>query len=272
MSKTILITGATDGIGLATAKRLAAGGHTLILHGRDPAKLERARTEVVAIARDGPIETYVADLSNLAEVATLAASIQKRHDSLDVLINNAGVYKTPRPITDDGLDVRFVVNAFAPYLLTQKLLPLMRSSGRVVNLSSAAQLSVNPDAMAGRERVDDMEAYAQSKLALTMWSLALAEERTDGPLVVAVNPGSLLATKMVKQGFGVAGNDLGIGADILTRAATSDEFESANGMYFDNDSGQFARPHPDAMDARKRDRLVQLIGTIIATHSNGADQ
>ena len=90
------------------------------------------------------------------------------------------------------------------------------------------------------------------------------QQMSDAAGRVAAGPGG--------RAVRVPEGDLGIGADILTRAATSDEFESANDTYFDNDSGQFARPHPDAMDARKRDRLVQLIGTIIATHSNGADQ
>ena len=265
MTKTILITGATDGIGLATAKTLAGGGHTLLLHGRDIEKLERAQNEVSAVTGAGQIETYVADLSNLAEVVPLAALIQELHNHLDVLINNAGVYKTPLPVTAEGFDVRFVVNTFAPYLLTKKLLALMSADGRVVNLSSAAQASVDLEAMAGRRRLDDLEAYAQSKLALTMWSRALADRRTDGPLIVAINPGSLLASKMVKEGFGVAGNDIGIGADILTRAALSDAFANSNGKYFDNDSGRFANSHSDTMDADKCERLVQQIEALIAT-------
>ena len=263
MTKTILITGATDGIGLATAKMLAGGGHTLLLHGRNPDKLGHAKAAVAAVMGAGEVETYVADLSNLAEVTLLAASIQQRYDRLDVLINNAGVYKTPHPIMADGRDIRFVVNTFAPYLLTIKLLPLMNADGRVVNLSSAAQATVDPEAMAGRRRVDDMDAYAQSKLALTMWSRALAGKHADGPLIVSVNPGSLLASKMVHEGFGVAGNDIGIGADILTRAAVSDEFATAHGKYFDNDSGRFANPHADAMDAHKCESLVQQIETLI---------
>ncbi|MEO1720374.1 MAG: oxidoreductase, partial [Pseudomonadota bacterium] len=133
-----------------------------------------------------------------------------------------------------------------------------------VNLSSAAQAPVDTDALAGHRRADDMEAYAQSKLALTMWSRAMAEDRADhAPIVVAVNPGSLLASKMVKEGFGVPGSDIGIGADILTRAATSDEFADANGKYFDNDSHRFANPHVDAMDISKCKALARQIEALI---------
>ncbi|MFY0611534.1 MAG: SDR family NAD(P)-dependent oxidoreductase [Hyphomicrobiaceae bacterium] len=262
MTKTILITGSTDGIGLETAKLLAAGGHVVLLHGRNTTKLETAASEVSLLAKGGQVETYVADLSRFADVASLADQIKERHNHLDVVINNAGVLKTPKTTVESGLDVRFVVNTLAPYLLTQKLLPLMDAAGRVVNLSSAAQAPVNLDALAGRTRLDDMEAYAQSKLALTMWSNAMAHLRTDGPIMIAVNPGSLLASKMVKEGFGVAGNDLSIGADILVRAALSDEFADANGKYFDNDEKRFGSPHPDALDAAKCDDLVRAIETV----------
>ncbi|MFA3919780.1 SDR family NAD(P)-dependent oxidoreductase [Ruegeria hyattellae] len=259
MQKTILITGSTDGIGLEAAKRLASEGHRVLLHGRNPAKLDAAAAEV-----GGDTQRYVADLSRLSEVVALADAIADQHDRLDVLINNAGVLKTPQPVTEDGMDVRFVVNTLAPYVLARRLLPLMEGSGRIINLSSAAQAPVNLQALAGTARLADMEAYAQSKLAITMWSRELAGELTEGPVVVAVNPGSLLASKMVKEGFGVAGNDIGIGADILHRAALSDEFATATGTYFDNDSGRFGLPHADALDASKSAAVMQAIEAALA--------
>lgn len=265
MTKTILITGATDGIGLATAKRLALEGHTLLLHGRNPQKLDATVCEISALPGAGRVEAYVADLSSIGETAALANDVREKHDTLDVLINNAGVLKTPQPIAGNGLDVRFVVNTVAPYVLTRALLPLMSSSGRVVNVASAGQAPVDQDALAGRVRLDDMEAYAQSKLAIIMWSRAMAEKRTDGPIVIAVNPGSLLASKMVREGFGVAGEDLGIGAGILTRAALTDEFADANGKYFDNDTGRFAAPHADALNPRKCGQLLQAIEALLVS-------
>lgn len=235
MTKTILITGSTDGIGLLTAKTLAAEGHTVLLHGRSAEKLEAAAKDV-----GGTSETYRADLSSLDEVEALAKAVSARHDRLDVLINNAGVYKTPQTRTPEGLDVRFVVNTIAPYLLTQRLLPIIPADGRVVNLSSAAQAPVDIGAMRGQGTLDHMGAYAQSKLAIAIWTQEMAKDHPHGPVIVSVNPGSLLASKMVKEGFGVAGNDLRIGADILRRAALSDEFAEASGRYFDNDSKRFA--------------------------------
>lgn len=264
MAKTLLLTGATDGIGLETAKVLASQGHTVLLHGRNPSKLETVAAELTKLPGAGRLETYVADLSDLAEVDALADAVARKHQTLDVLINNAGVFKTSAPLTADGLDVRFVVNTIAPYLLTKKLLPLLGPSGRVVNLSSAAQAPVDLRALTGKIRLADMEAYAQSKLAITMWSRQMAEAHKDGPMIVAVNPGSLLATKMVREGFGTSGNDITIGTDILTRAALSDEFAVASGKYFDNDAGRFASPHPDGLNTRKSDDVLHAIETVLA--------
>ncbi|MEM9280579.1 MAG: SDR family NAD(P)-dependent oxidoreductase [Verrucomicrobiota bacterium] len=264
MKKVILLTGATDGIGFETAKLLAADGHHLLLHGRNSEKLEATREAISRVSGSAEVEIYQADFSKLPEVEFLSESVLERHLSLDVLINNAGVFMTPHPRTASGLDSRFVVNTLSPYLLTQRLLPRMPATGRVVNLSSAAQDRVDLAALRGERALDDMAAYSQSKLALTMWSRQLAEQiGSEGPSVVAVNPGSLLGSKMVKEGFGMAGKDLGIGADILHRLSTSEEFDKVSGKYFDNDARRFANPHPDALDDQKCSEVVQTIESLI---------
>ena len=202
----------------------------------------------------------------MSDVIELAAAVADVHANLDVLINNAGVFRTPDTVTPDGLDVRFAANAIAPYLLAKRLIPKVNLLGRVINLSSAAaQSPVALRALSGKIRLPDMEAYAQSKLALTMWSRHVARVLgAGGPAIMAVNPGSMLGTKMVKEGFGVAGGDVLIGADVLTRMALADEFADASGRYFDNDAGQFAKPQADAFDPLKCQEIVDAIEMVLA--------
>jgi NAD(P)-dependent dehydrogenase (short-subunit alcohol dehydrogenase family) len=259
MTKTILITGATDGIGQLTAKTLAAEGHTILIHGRSAEKLVQAAKEIV-----GTTEIYSADLTRMDQVHAMAADIRKAHDSLDVIINNAGVLKLRDAMTDDGFDARFMVNTFAPYVLTQALLPILADDGRIVNLSSAAQAPIDIEGLHGRKPLDDMTAYAQSKLAITIWTREMAKTLPKTQVAVAVNPGSLLASKMVKEGFGVAGNDLQIGADVLREAALGASFADASGKYFDNDSGAFANPHSAALDAGHSAEVMQAINEAVA--------
>ena len=156
------------------------------------------------------------------------------------------------------------MNTFAPYILAKTLLPLLADNGRVINLSSAAQASISLEAMKGKQTISEaFQAYAQSKLAITIWSQELARALKPEQVMVAVNPGSMLASKMVKEGFGVEGNDLSIGADILVRAALSSEFADASGKYFDNDSRQFSMPHSDALDASKCGLVFEAIKEIV---------
>ncbi|MEZ8044685.1 SDR family NAD(P)-dependent oxidoreductase [Vibrio sp. 10N.247.310.56] len=259
MQKVILLTGSTDGIGFETAKILVQQGHHVLLHGRNPSKLKDVEQQLVAISDEAKIQSYVADLSVLADVDALADKVIAEHDKINVLINNAGVFNTPNPITKDGLDVRFVVNTISPYHLTKRLLPVLDASSRVVNLSSAAQAAVNIEALEGKKPLSDGDAYAQSKLAITMWTREMAKELGS----VAVNPASLLGSKMVKDAYGIAGGDLSIGSDILVRASLSDEFAQAGGQYFDNDNNTFANPHPDAIYGDKSQQVVAKIEEII---------
>lgn len=269
MNKTILLTGATDGIGLETAKMLLAQGHTVLLHGRNQDKLNNVQSALNEQYPQASTVTYVADLSDMAQVQTLAQSVlsdlQQADKVLDVLINNAGVYKLADITTKEGLDARFAVNTIAPYLLTKLLLPVMNVQSRVVNVSSAAQSSVNFESLVGNKPLSDSAAYAQSKLAITMWSrhLGLALKGA-GPLVISVNPKSLLGSKMVKDAYRLDGGDLKLGADIFCRAALSDEFKDATGLYFDNDAERFAPPHPDALNNAKNQQLVDTLDSVLA--------
>ncbi|MEM8843636.1 MAG: SDR family NAD(P)-dependent oxidoreductase [Pseudomonadota bacterium] len=266
MAKTILITGATDGIGFATATQLVKLGHHILLHGRNKTKLESAKQKLTALNTDVSIECYVADLSVLEEVRVLANEINSHHKKIDVLINNAGVYVVGERVSVDGLDTRYVVNTISPYLLTKLLLPLLSKHGRIINLSSAAQAGFDPNELATTSHHSDGKVYAQSKLALTMWSMALANSLKDSDIsVIAVNPGSMLGSKMVKEAYGVNGKDIQIGVNILCDLALSDEYKNASGQYFDNDMGRLSTPHPHALDMQNNQKVINVIEAVLTS-------
>lgn len=275
-AKKILLTGATDGLGLEAAKKLVQQGHTVLIHGRSAQKLKATKKLLEPLqTSEGQVQTCRADLSKLEEVDKMAKDVTEKHPQLDVLINNAGIFKVADASTEIGIDVRFVVNTIAPYLLTQKLLPLIPSSGRIVNLSSAAQSPVNINAMLTGQPMSDFDAYAQSKLGIIMWSNHMAsttlKNQDKSPLIVSLNPASMLGTKMVREGFGQQGRDVHVGVDIIIEAALGDSFANAHGQYFDNDSVQFAAPGGDARNTKKRAMLVDAIEDILErvlkTHS-----
>ncbi|MEM6316203.1 MAG: SDR family NAD(P)-dependent oxidoreductase [Bacteroidota bacterium] len=256
MKKTILITGSTDGIGKLAAIKLAQDGHEVYLHGRNSEKLEKVIAEIKAAFDNEHISGFVADFSDLAAVKNMAIKVQNELTKLDVLINNAGVYKSKVSQTNDGLDIRFTVNYFAPYVLTNELMPLLKKGAapRVINLSSAAQAPVSMEAMKGNKPLGEMAAYSQSKLALSMWSTYLAEKEPD-LVVIPVNPGSLLNTNMVREGWGFHRSSADKGANILYDLAISEQYTNDSGKYFDNDLGAFGSLHP----AEKDSMVIQML-------------
>jgi len=255
--KTILVTGSTDGIGKLAAIRLAKDGHQLILHGRSPEKLENGISEIKESTTNEKLSGVVADLSDFDSIKRMISELSKTVLTIDVLINNAGVFKSPGQTNQDGLDLRFVVNYFAPYLLTNGLVPLLTNSNapRVINLSSAAQSSVDVKVLSGEKVASSQETYAQSKLALTMWSFAFAKVFPN-ITTIAVNPGSLLNTNMVKEAYGHHWSSADKGANILYDLAVSDKYASSSGKYFDNDKGIFSNAHGDVYIQEKVNGLI----------------
>ncbi|OBI43604.1 SDR family NAD(P)-dependent oxidoreductase [Mycobacterium sp. E796] len=192
-SPIVLVTGATDGIGYATARRFVDGGATVYLHAPDQDSGEEAMTRLV---KDGAeplrLNLAVADFTRLDEVADLANRLAATLPALDVLVNNAAVAAPQgRTYTEDGHELTFQVNYLAHYLLTTRLVPLLvAAGGRVVNVSSATHIGGNIKwkNLAG-EQYWPLAAYAQSKLALTMYSKWLAEAGGASFTAVSVHPG-----------------------------------------------------------------------------------
>ncbi len=257
MKKTILITGSTDGIGKLAALKMAKDGHIIYLHGRDSEKLNKVIAELKQGTDNDDIFGFTADFSHLNEVKRMADEINDKISTIDVLINNAGVFKSPHSLTNDGSDIRIVVNYYAPYLLTNRILGKIKegSQPRIINLSSAAQSRISYDLLDANIQVSDQEAYAQSKLAILMWSFYLAQKESNIS-VVALNPGSLLNTNMVREAYGKFWSSADKGADIIYDLALIKSSEDIDGQYFDNDKGDFGLAHPDAYDMEIVNNLI----------------
>ena len=189
-----LVTGATNGIGRATAQALAARGASVIVHGRDRRKAEAAVNDIVEATRNRAVEPIVGDLAELDQVRRMAAEFRARHKQLHVLLNNAGLVAFDRRTTHDGFEAHFGVNHLAPFLLTNLLLDALKSSApaRVVTVASAVHNRgrIDFDDLQAARSYGGIGAYANSKLANILFTTELAR-RLDGAGVTAnaLHPG-----------------------------------------------------------------------------------
>ena len=253
---TILVTGATDGLGKRVAQELAAQGNTVLLHGRSSERLEATREEVASLTASGKPGSYLADLSSLDEVRRLAEQVLSQHARLDALVNNAGVISQERKESEDGHELTFAVNYLSHFLLTCLLLPLLRDSApsRIVNVASAGQSPIDFSNLMLERGYDAMRAYTQSKLAQILFTLELAGHLQDsGVTVNALHPASLMDTKMVHSTFGYTMSTVEEGAEAVVRLAVSPEAEGVTGRYFDGK--REARANRQAYDTKARRRL-----------------
>jgi NAD(P)-dependent dehydrogenase (short-subunit alcohol dehydrogenase family) len=258
VGKTVLVTGATDGLGWHVARELAANGATVLVHGRNQERLEAILEEVRGQA-GGEARSYLADLSSLAAVRGLAERVLADVGRLDVLVNNAGMISRERGVSEDGVELTFAVNFLSHFLLTGLLMPLLRGSApsRIVNVASVGQSPIDfSDPMLERE-YEAMRAYSQSKLAQIMFTFELAErERNTGVTVNALHPASLMDTRMVQEFFGYTMSSVEEGSEAVVRLAVSPEVEGVSGSYFDGTSE--ARADRQACDPQARERLWTL--------------
>ena len=202
----ILITGATAGIGAASAKLLAQAGHEVIVHGRSEAKCARVVNDIRA--QGGIARSELAEFSSLAQVRAMADRLAG--EGLDVVVNNAGVWMNHPQETEDGFELTWQVNHLAPFLLTLSLLPslLERVEARVINISSSGHRAgrLHFDDVNLRKNFNGMTAYCQSKLANVLFTQELAR-RTQGSSLIthAVDPGAVRTDLLAKTGFNPAG-------------------------------------------------------------------
>ncbi len=262
--QTILVTGATDGLGRAVASELAKSGATVLLHGRDQARGRQTMEEISQATNSAKVHWLRADLSSLDEVRGLADQLSAEYDALHCLVNNAGIGTTVpgdgrRMESADGYELRFAVNYLAGYLLARRLVALLKQSApaRIVNVSSAGQAPIDFDDVMLKRSYDGGRAYAQSKLAQVMFTFDLAEELSGaGVSVNCLHPRTYMPTKMVR-GAGISPvTPLEDGVRATLRLITDPALEGVSGVYFNG--LREAEPLPQARDQQARRRLREL--------------
>jgi NAD(P)-dependent dehydrogenase (short-subunit alcohol dehydrogenase family) len=261
---TILVTGATDGLGRGVAERLAAEGARLLLHGRDAARLAATREEISRATGNDRLSTHRADLASLEEVGALADEIERTADALHVLINNAGIGSgrpdaTTRQESRDGHELRLAVNHLAGFLLSLRLLGLLRRSApaRIVNVASLGQAPIDFEDPMLERGYDGFRAYSQSKLAQITTGFELASRLpADEVTVNSLHPATFMPTKIVLQEAGRSIDTLEEGVDATVRLAIAPELEGVTGRFYDRQ--REARADDQAYDPQARLQLWEL--------------
>ena len=269
--QTILITGATDGLGKSTAHALAAQGATLLLHGRNQQKLEKTQQEIHEATGNARLALYRADFAILEEVRQMGKAILADYPRLDILINNAGIGAGKmvfprRELSKDGYELRFAVNYLAPFLLTHLLLPALREGApsRIINVSSIGQEPIDFNDVMLEQRYSPMRAYRQSKLAQIMFTIDLADRLKGEQISVnSLHPASLMNTKMVYESIPYTMSTIEDGLKTVMYVSTSPHLDGVTGRYFEQ--LQDTHANPQAYDEGARRKLWQLSERLTGT-------
>jgi NAD(P)-dependent dehydrogenase (short-subunit alcohol dehydrogenase family) len=259
--KTALVTGSTSGLGEVVARRLGAQGATVIVHGLN----EQRGTQIASeISKAGPGKAvyYSGDLASLAQVRALAKRVRASHPQLHLLVNNAGIggaANEARRESADGHELVFAVNYLSHFLLTQELLPALEAAApaRIVNVASVGQRVINFDDIMMKNNFQTTGAYAQSKLAMILWTITLSEKLDAKKVTVnSLHPATFMNTPMVMDAGRQPMSSVEDGANAVMQLAVGTTVSGRSGLYF-NQMNE-GRANAQAYDAEARKRLWDL--------------
>jgi NAD(P)-dependent dehydrogenase (short-subunit alcohol dehydrogenase family) len=251
--QTILVTGSTSGLGQRVAEELVKQSATVLVHGRDPGKVERVVSEI------GAARGLVADLSSLDEVRRLADEVEE----LDTLVNNAGIVIPERLESADGYELTLAVNYLSHFLLTALLLPKLREPARIVNVSSIGQHPLDFDDLAYEQDFNGYYAYARSKLAQVLFTRSLAERLDDRDVTVnALHPATFMDTKMVLGPGGTPMSSVEEGVEATMRLIEDPALDDVTGGFYNGTREWRPDAQADDPDARRRlwEESERLVG------------
>jgi NAD(P)-dependent dehydrogenase (short-subunit alcohol dehydrogenase family) len=264
----VLITGSTDGLGREVARRTAALGAEVIVHGRNRQRGTALVEEITGAG--GRARFYAADFASLAAVRELAETILRDVPRLDVLVNNAGIWinSDVRQVSADGHELQFAVNYLSGFLLTRMLLPRLLESPnpRIVNVASGAQSPLDFKDLMLERPGRASQGYAQSKLAQILFTIDLAEELGDKAVVTALHPATLMDTTMVRDSGLAPQSTIDEGAAAVMHQITSSQVRS--GEYYEGVRRE--RAHSQAYDRAARAELRRISVQLTAAAATAA--
>jgi len=254
--KTILLTGATDGIGKQTAFMLAERQDIILIHGKRQNQGNKIKNEIIKKTQNKNVFYFNANFTSFEEIKNLSSKIHKQFSHIDILINNAGIYENKKTILDNGIEKTFMVNHLAPFSLTLQLLDLLQESSKIAHIINVSSMihanNIDFENLNGEKYYSGDAAYAMTKLCNILFTNELSQMLKDKKIRVnALHPG-VINTKLLSSGWGRFGSTTIEGAKRILYLAYSDKIKYVSGKYFVNDKITKSVPLSDDNTIRKK--------------------
>jgi NAD(P)-dependent dehydrogenase (short-subunit alcohol dehydrogenase family) len=264
-NKIFVITGATSGIGKALALDVAKTGETVVIVARDADRGQVVLKEIKSRAQNANVDLQLCDLSILSSVRNLAEILKSKYAKINVLVNNAGIYKRKRFVTVDGFEEMFAANHLGPFLLTNLLLESLQAAvqadgpARVLNITAPSTTKLNFDDLQGEKNFNALNAFGATKMANLLFTMALAHRlENTGITVNAIHPG-LVRSNLLKESFlplrlliWLISSPPPKATESILQVATAPEFEKTTGKFFNHGKEIQAAGYAYDQDAQQR--------------------